>query len=161
MSRGRPRDSHRLRIVKDPRSNKDALDAVEDVIVKPLVGEPPAWLHELARDEWNRVALDLVKKDWLGAIDETLFARYCQAYARWREAEADIDERGNIIEFTDEEKGQHWEKENPSVKIAQKWASEMEKAAARFGITPGARKGWTQPKEQKSGIAQFRENLAT
>ena len=101
----------------------------------------------------------MVKKTWLGAIDETLFSRYCQAYARWREAEADITERGNIVIIEDEEKGQRWEKENPSVKIAMRWSGEMEKCAKGFGITPGARKGWTEPKKQQTGLEMFRESL--
>lgn len=157
--RGKPRDSHRLRLLKNPHTSKDELEAVADAVVAPIVGEPPEWIEPLAREEWRRVSLELVKKSWLGAIDETLFARYCQAYARWREAEADLSTRGQRLTFIDEERGQRWERENPSVKIAQRWAADMEKAAKGFGITPGARKGWTQPKEAKSGLASFRDSL--
>lgn len=159
MSRGAPRDSHRLRILKSPHRNHDDLEAVEDAIVAPIVGDPPDWLEPLAKDEWRRVSLELVKKTWLGAIDEMLFARYCQAYARWREAEADLTARGNTLLHTDERNGYEWEKENPSVKIAMRWSAEMEKCAKGFGITPGARKGWTEPKKQQSGLDEFRASL--
>lgn len=157
--RGAPRDSHKLRLLKNPHRNQDQLEAVEDAVVAPIVGDPPDWLEPLAKEEWNRVALELSKKTWLGAIDETLFASYCQAYARWREAEADLTERGNVVVHEDKKKGQYWESANPSVGIAMKWAAAMEKCAKGFGITPGARKGWTEPKAQKTSLEAFRESL--
>lgn len=157
--RGAPRDSHKLRLLKNPHRSKDELEAAQDAVVAPIVGDPPEWLDPLAKEEWGRVSLELVKKTWLGAIDETLFARYCQAYARWRGAEADITKRGSIVDHTDERNGMTWQKENPSVKIAMRWSSEMEKCARGFGITPSARRGWTEPRAQKTSLEAFRESL--
>lgn len=149
----RPRDSARLKIIKNSHHGaRDDLESAQDatVDVLPITPEPPEWLHPYAKLEWDRVATELHRKTWLGTVDVTLLARYCQAYARWRVAEADIDERGDILVFENDEKGQRWEKQNPSVAIAQKWADQMEKCATKFGISPDARRGWVEPKRQQT-----------
>lgn len=125
----------------------------------PITADPPDWLHPYAKEEWARVCTELSRKSWLGSVDETIFASYCQSYARWRQCEDDVDTNGLVLVHEDEEKGQKWTRENPAAKLAIRYRADMEKCAARFGITPGARKGWTQPKEAKTGLASFREKL--
>ena len=159
MSRGRPRDSHRLRVIKSPHVGKDELEAVQEPIVESITAEPPEWLHDYAKEEWGRVATELSRRSWLGAVDETIFASYCQTYARWRECEDIVDREGLVLTDEDEEKGQKWVRENPAAKLAIRYRSDMEKCAARFGITPAGRKGWTEPKPEKTGLAGFREKL--
>ena len=55
---------------------------------KPLpahpIGDTPQWLHEYAQAEWRRVS-DL--NPTLAAVQASLFAAYCQSFARWRLAE--------------------------------------------------------------------------
>jgi P27 family predicted phage terminase small subunit len=150
MPGGKPRDSQRLKILKNVHRSKDQLQAVTDatVDVLPTPPDPPEWLHPYARAEWAHTAPELHRKGWLGVVDETIFARYCQAYARWREAEEDINERGLVIIAQNKEKGQRWERANHSIADARRWGAEMEKCAARFGITADARRGWTVPKEK-------------
>lgn len=157
----RPRDSHKLRLLKTPHRNMDDLEAVEDVSVSvaKAAPDPPNWLHKIAKDEWRRVAKDLHVRQWLGVIDENLLAKYCQCFARWREAEDDIDKRGQILKGGDTSKGQDWDKENPSVKSAQRWAGEMEKTGRQFGITPGSRRGWTVATAEKSPEQELMESI--
>ena len=47
----------------------------------------PAWLMPEAKKEWKRLAPSLIAMGVLTEHDMEAFAGYCQAYARWREAE--------------------------------------------------------------------------
>lgn len=47
----------------------------------------PAWLEDEAKKEWKRMAKQLEHLGILTEIDMAAFAGYCQAYARWKEAE--------------------------------------------------------------------------
>lgn len=51
------------------------------------VPECPDWLEDEAKAEWERVGTILENMGMLTSVDTTAFAGYCQAYARWREAE--------------------------------------------------------------------------
>ncbi len=47
----------------------------------------PQWLEEDAKKEWKRMGKILEQMGILTEMDMTAFAGYCQAYARWKEAE--------------------------------------------------------------------------
>lgn len=47
----------------------------------------PAWLMPEAKKEWKRLAPSLISMGTLTEHDMEAFTGYCQAYARWREAE--------------------------------------------------------------------------
>ena len=47
----------------------------------------PSWLLPEAKKEWKRLASSLEAMGVLTMADLTAFAGYCQAYARWKEAE--------------------------------------------------------------------------
>jgi phage terminase small subunit len=51
--------------------------------------QPPSFLSSYAQDEWWRHGLGL-----LSAIDVAYLAAYCQAHARWREAEETLARMG-------------------------------------------------------------------
>ena len=56
--------------------------------------EPPDWIKGEAREHWFGVAKGLAELQLLTAIDGPAFAAYCTTWARWREAERDIDAHG-------------------------------------------------------------------
>ena len=47
----------------------------------------PSWLEDEAKKEWKRMCKQLEQLGILTEIDMAAFAGYCQAYARWKEAE--------------------------------------------------------------------------
>jgi phage terminase small subunit len=51
--------------------------------------QPPSFLSSYAQDEWWRHGLGL-----LSAIDVAYLVAYCQAHARWREAEETLARMG-------------------------------------------------------------------
>ena len=62
------------------------------------------------------------------------FAGYCQAYARWKEAEEFITQHGAIVKTP----SGYWQ-QVPQVSIAQTYLKIMNKFCEQFGLTPSAR----------------------
>ena len=54
----------------------------------------PTWLEPEAKKEWKRLAPSLEAMGVLTLADITAFEGYCQAYARWKEAEEFITQHG-------------------------------------------------------------------
>ena len=67
--------------------------------VKLLEGNPgKRGLNAEAKKEWKRMAKQMELLGILTEIVMAAFAGYCQAYARWKEAEEYISEHGAIME---------------------------------------------------------------
>ena len=94
----------------------------------------PDWLEDEAKAEWERLAVPLYNLGLLTELDMAAFASYCQAYARWKEAEEFISQHGSIVKT----KTGFWQ-QVPQVYIARANQAMMLKAAAEFGLTPSAR----------------------
>ncbi len=94
----------------------------------------PEWLEAEAKTEWARMACQLEDIGVLTEIDRAAFAGYCQAYARWREAEEFISKHGSIVKTP----SGYWQ-QVPQVSIAQTYLKIMHKFCEQFGFTPSAR----------------------
>lgn len=94
----------------------------------------PAWLDEEAKKEWKRMAKQLEALGILTEVDMAAFAGYCQAYARWKEAEEFISQHGTIVKTP----SGYWQ-QVPQVSIAQTYLKIMNKFCEQFGLTPSAR----------------------
>lgn len=94
--------------------------------VKVLEGE--------AKKEWKRMAKQLEQIGILAEIDMAAFAGYCQAYARWKEAEECITQHGTIVKTP----SGYWQ-QVPQVSIAQTYLKIMNRFCEQFGLTPSAR----------------------
>ena len=57
----------------------------------------PDWLMDDAKEEWDRLAPSLMAMGVLTDHDIEAFASYCQAYARWREAEEMLSRHGTVF----------------------------------------------------------------
>jgi len=90
----------------------------------------PKWLLPEAKTEWRRLA----KKISITDEEIMVFAGYCQAYARWREAEeyvTEITEKG----IASSGSGQIL----PQVSVAQTYLKLMSSFAGQLGIVPATR----------------------
>ena len=57
----------------------------------------PKWLEPEAKKEWRRLSKKMELMGILTEVDMAAFAGYCQAYARWKEAEEFITQHGTIV----------------------------------------------------------------
>lgn len=92
----------------------------------------PHWLCKVAKNEWKRVVPVLSRLGLLKSVDRAALAGYCQAYARWEQAERVLD------------KGMIYQSKNgvqaiPQVFIAQKYLQICKAFCAEFGMTPSSR----------------------
>ena len=94
----------------------------------------PGWLNGEAKKEWRRLGKELEDLGLLTNIDMAAFAGYCQAFARWKEAEEFISKHGTIVKTP----SGYWQ-QVPQVSIAQTYLKIMQKLCEQFGLTPSAR----------------------
>ena len=94
----------------------------------------PAWLLPEAKKEWKRLATSLEAMGVLTMADLTAFAGYCQAYARWKEAEEFITQHGSIFRTPS-----GYVQQVPQVSIAQQSLRLMQTFCTEFGLTPACR----------------------
>jgi len=94
----------------------------------------PTWLEPDAKKEWRRMAKQLEQLGILSEVDMAAFAGYCQAYARWKEAEEFITKHGTIVKTP----SGYWQ-QVPQVSIAQTYLKIMNRFCEQFGLTPSAR----------------------
>ena len=92
------------------------------------------WLLPEAKTEWIRLSEKLNQMGVLTEINRSVFAAYCQSYARWKEAQEHINSEGATYET---ENGM--QRPNPWVAICNTEQRLMMQAASEFGLTPSAR----------------------
>lgn len=94
----------------------------------------PKWLEPEAKKEWRRLAKQMEQIGILTEVDMAAFAGYCQAYARWKEAEEFISQHGTIVKTPS-----GYYQQVPQVSIAQTYLKIMNWFAEQFGLTPASR----------------------
>ena len=94
----------------------------------------PSWLEPEAKKEWKRMAKTLEAIGVLTQIDKAAFAGYCQAYARWKEAEEFLSKHGTIFKTPS-----GYIQQVPQVSIAQTYLKVMKDFCSEFGLTPASR----------------------
>ena len=94
----------------------------------------PSWLEPEAKKEWKRMSKTLETIGVLTQVDMTAFAGYCQAYARWKEAEEFLSKHGTIFKTPS-----GYIQQVPQVSIAQTYLKVMKDFCSEFGLTPAAR----------------------
>ncbi len=70
----------------------------------------------------------------LTLVDVQAFAGYCQAYARWKEAEEFLTQHGSIFKTPS-----GYLQQMPQVSIAQQNLKIMQSFCSEFGLTPATR----------------------
>lgn len=103
---------------------------------KPMKKAPacPKSLSAEAKKEWRRLCKELEMMGVLTGLDMGVFATYCDAYAKWKEANDFLNERG-LFYITPSGYPQQF----PQVQIAQNYAKLMNRCAQELGLTPSAR----------------------
>ena len=131
-TRGRKPKPTALKILEG-NPGKRPLNENEPVPPKGIV-KCPSWLEPEAKKEWKRLAPSLEAMGVLTQVDLTAFAGYCQAYARWREAEEFLTQHGSIFKTPS-----GYVQQVPQVSIAQQNLKIMQSFCSEFGLTPATR----------------------
>lgn len=108
----------------------------------------PRWLSKRAKEEWKRIVPELEKLGLLTKIDMAALAGYCQAYARWREAEEILEREGLTMEHTNKA-GATNVSLHPAFFAAQKYLAQMKAFATEFGLTPSSRSRINLPEQKE------------
>jgi P27 family predicted phage terminase small subunit len=132
----RPTPTH-LRLLRGNPSKRSVNRNEPQPPIPPEVPEPPDFLLPVAKDEWWRCAESLHRLGLLTLVDIAPFAAYCQAYARWQQAEELLTAMGQGAMLVRTATG--GAVQNPLLRVAFTAASDMVRYAAEFGLTPAAR----------------------
>ncbi len=119
--------------ILEGEKNKNRINSCEP---KPHPGRPtcPDHLSVAAKSEWKRIVPQLEDMGLLTKIDRTELALYCQAYARWKKAEAVINEKGELYKT---QSGNVIT--SPMLWVANKAMEQCHKFLTEFGMTPASR----------------------
>jgi P27 family predicted phage terminase small subunit len=127
-----------------------------EVKPKEVAPECPSWLNEYAQEEWQSISKELLELGLLTNIDGTALAGYCQAVARWRQAEEFLekyskDKDGKCNGFMVKAPSGYLQ-QLPQVSIAQKYLQIAKSFLIEFGLTPSSRANLIkpEPKREKS-----------
>jgi P27 family predicted phage terminase small subunit len=123
----------------------------------------PSFLRGYAADEWHRVAPGLPQLRLLSQLDVMPLAAYCEAYARWREAEEalrKVAERDPTTHGLLVRSQLGDARTNPLVKISRLAAADMVRYAAEFGFSPAARARIAAGVAYEPGPSKFEGLLA-
>lgn len=90
---GRRGPARKKEDLNELEGNPGKRKATERAMTAPI-GAPncPSWLNKDAQAEWKRIVPLLVTIGSIAKVDRTVLALYCQAYARWKQAEEYLDD---------------------------------------------------------------------
>lgn len=103
---------------------------------------PPEFLNVYGRQEWDRLADTLYSIGTLTDIDQMSLGAYCMAFARWRQAEEDLERVAQLDASTHgavlkTKEGNFIQ--NPLVGVVNTLRRDMQRLASEFGLSPSAR----------------------
>ena len=114
----------------------------------------PKWLDPEAKKEWRRLSKKLEQLGILTEADMSVFASYCQAYARWKAAEEIISSHGFISKTPS-----GYLQAIPHVAIAKEYARIMNRCAEQLGLTPSSRSRLVAGETSGSTVKDDMEDL--
>jgi P27 family predicted phage terminase small subunit len=150
MPGGRPPKPTQLKILAGNPGKRPLNDAEPEFASENLTR--PGWLDASAKREWARIVKAM--PDGLATEgDRVALAAYCQAWARWQQAERALQQAGSLT-FEEPVVSKAGDllgykiKARPEVAISLKYANLMLAAAGRFGLDPSSRSKIHMPQRQ-------------
>ena len=95
---------------------------------------PPAQLSAEAKREWWRLGKQLATLGLLTNIDRAALALYCQAWARWLEAEKALKTYGVMVKSPN-----GFPMQSPYLAVANKAMEQIRAMLTEFGMSPSSR----------------------
>ena len=128
-----PDNVHRL----NGNPSKKRLNFDPNTAVPVEIPDPPAHLSKDAREEWDRISVDLYRFGLISKVDRAALAVYCTAYARWAQVEAELNDKG--IEGLTQSTPNGYEAPSALIILSNRQVEIMHKFLAEFGMSPSAR----------------------
>lgn len=138
MKPGRPPKPTALKLVQGNPGRRPINEA--EPVPEIVAPDCPPHLTPDAKAEWERIMPVLVRLKVVSELDTAALALYCQAYARWQEAErkiADMKEKGGDGLLVKAPSG--YPIQNPYLAIANRAMEDCHKYLQQFGLSPAAR----------------------
>ena len=110
-----------------------AKQAAKQTPAKPVLPPAPEWLGAAARAEWERSLSTILERDVAG-IDLSLYEIYCQAFARWQDAERHLLEHGTEVVIRNDKGEVKSVITSPQVQVSAKAYDQMVKARRSCGL---------------------------
>ncbi|MDE3838651.1 phage terminase small subunit P27 family [Bacillus methanolicus] len=110
--------------------------------------KPPAWLDDVAKKEFKRIAKELQEIDLITNVDVNALAAYCDAYSDYIKCTQIIQEEGMMVEYTN--KAAETNKvPHPLLTKKKQLHEQMKSLATEFGLTPSSRAKIALPKKEE------------
>jgi P27 family predicted phage terminase small subunit len=129
-----PTNVHLLRGNPSKKQSRDLIDSVAPDVEIP--GCPGHLLPE-AKKEWKRITPILEKMRIISQMDRSALGVYCQAYARWVQAENKIKALGDSGLFDETPSG--YKQISVWLQISNRSVDQMHKFLVEFGMSPSSR----------------------
>ncbi len=97
--------------------------------------KPPDWMSGEGKAVWAVEFPKLVRNGMITEIDLGAFAKYCQHFGRYLNAESMVAKQGEVLIAP----GSGFPIQNPYLAVSNKAAEFMHKAETEFGMTPSSR----------------------
>jgi P27 family predicted phage terminase small subunit len=97
--------------------------------------QPPDWLSGEGRAVWAIEFPKLVRNGMITEVDLGAFAKYCQWFGRYLNAESMVAKQGEVLIAP----GSGFPIQNPYLAVANKAAEMMHKVETEFGMMPSSR----------------------
>jgi len=136
MPPGRKPTPTRLKVLRGVHHSKINHD---EPVPPPGPPEPPEWLSDSGRKEWDRLVPLLQRSGLVTQLDTDAVARYCELAAEWVRHMAVCRSGGDILELKDAAGKTRYRQTSPSASLARAYAKELRAIAQEFGMTPSSR----------------------
>jgi P27 family predicted phage terminase small subunit len=94
----------------------------------------PDWLSPAAQEHWPDIAAQLHAAGLLTNIDHAALGLYCEAFARWKNANEKVVKLGAVV------KSAHgYPIPSPYLQVANQAYAQLTRMLAEFGMTPSSR----------------------
>lgn len=137
------------------RSKKAISEFTNSVLPDVAIPGCPGHLLPDATEEWNRITPELVKLRVISHLDRAALAVYCQAYARWVQAETKLAELGDTGLVDETPSG--YRQISTWLQISNRAVEQMHKFLTEFGMSPSSRSRVTPGQAPQSDLFDLPE----
>ena len=131
--RGRKPTPTALKLVRGNPGKRPINDA-EPTPLASIDLECPDWLSAPAREHWPAIAEQLRAAGLLSDIDHAALGLYCEAFARWKDANEKVVKLGAVVKSAN-----GYPIPSPYLQVANQAYAQLTRMLAEFGMTPSSR----------------------